>query len=61
MADDEDDRPGFVTIQIPMHTARGLRHDARKRETTVPRLISDLVSVVVCVMRSWMINHGVGE
>jgi hypothetical protein len=46
MADDDDDGPGFVTVQIPMHTARGLRRDARKRETTVPRLISDLVSVV---------------
>jgi hypothetical protein len=57
MADDDDEnelstqsaderRGEFLTVAIPLYTARTLRPAAAKRDTTVTRLITDIVEVV---------------
>ena len=38
--------PDSVTVEVPIAVIRALRPAARQRDTTVPRLIVDLVEVV---------------
>jgi hypothetical protein len=38
--------PDIVEVAIPLAVVRALRPAAARRDTTVPRLISDLVEVV---------------
>jgi hypothetical protein len=41
-----DTSPPFLAVEIDRALARALRPEAARRETTVPRLIADLLTVM---------------